>query len=181
MRQKSILVLIAFILGVAGFSCLDFTKEAPKKHVKKPKVSLPARPNLNIRHPSERYVDNSYSIEGLIKNLETLKGKEAHLTGYVTGRSLCPENEEVACSIEPSILLADYTKGPSKKIRIFVNPGEESRLNDFQIGQKVSVTGTLKMVSPKGTVVEMDGLFVLTPIPVPDADTAKKDNKNQKK
>lgn len=175
MWQKNILLIVTLIVSMVNVACLDFTKEKPKKPAKKPTVNLPARPDLNVRHPSEKYVDDSYSIEGLINNLQAIKGKKIHLTGYVVGRSLCPKNEEVACTIEPSILLADYTKGPSKKIRVFVRPGEESRLETFQLRLKVSLSGMAKMVSPKGTVIEMDGLFVLSPVPVSnDVETTNK-------
>ncbi len=144
-------------------SCLKLPEQKPKGPVKKIKVHLPPKPNLNIKHPPVKYVDGSYSVEGLLNNAGKLKGQVVSLSGYVVAHNLCPQNEEVECTIEPSLLLADYTKGHSKKIRVFVRPGEEGRLNDFQVGQKVKLSGSISMVSPKGTVVEMDGLFVMAP------------------
>jgi hypothetical protein len=175
MKKVKIPVAILLILGLGTLSCLDFTKEKPPKKAAKVKVNLPEKPNLAIKHPPKRFVDGSYSVEGFLNNINKIKGHSVKITGYVKVLNLCPQGEDVVCNIEPSVILADYQNGPSKKVRVFALPEHTEQFEGLKVGQKVQFKGKPSMTSPRGTMVELDGLFILDPpADKEDKDTSKK-------
>ena len=158
------LILALGILIVSGCTGTQnrFTsskKGHPRSSIK---VNLPPRPNLDVRHPPKHYLDGSYSVEGLIEDLKKTRGKVVKLTGYIRSLNLCPKNEETVCNIEPSATLADFPSGPSRKIQIFAkDEGGLQILEGLAVGLKVTFKGRPAIISPKGTVIEPQGLLVI--------------------
>jgi len=155
-------LLIAVLLFMGCQTATNNSAGHQSKNRPKIEVNLPPKPNLDIKHPPEMYVDGSYSVEGLLKNFGKLRGKEVKLTGYVKALNLCPEGEDVQCTLEPNAILGDFPTGPSQKIFVFAaDEGGLAILKGLALGQKVTLKGTVKLSSPKATVIEPKGLVVL--------------------
>ena len=163
MRRDILIWSIA--LGLL-FACTSTPKqEIAKKKVSRPKVkvNLPPKPNLDIKHPPELYTDGSYSVEGFFNNFNKLRNKKVKLTGYVKALHLCPEGEDVECHVESYAVLADFPNGPSMKVMIFAkDEAGIALLRGITKGQKVTLEGIATMSSPKGSLIEPNGLLVLS-------------------
>lgn len=152
MRLAITVMGLVACLAVSG--CQRGGSDAQKKGAKEA-VNLPPRPDLAVKPVAEKFQDGAWSIDGLLKNVRDLNGKEATVRGYIEKVEPCKD----PCTTDPHLVLVDDLKAPRKRLTVVLPAGVDPAGFEAKSGQ--TLTGTVGMSSPSGRLINLDGILVL--------------------
>jgi len=159
-RAQGIAFLGALLFGL-GCAQVD-SPTTPEKKVR-PKVNLPAPPDLTPVVIKTHTADGAYTVAGLFASGRKLFEKKVRVHGAVIDRHLCPPPAEgdAPCYPPPNLFLAEGLDATKQQLLVV---GSNEAVARFQTGENVTLEGTFSQWSGDRVFVRSEGLIVLSPL-----------------
>lgn len=176
----------AFLFPVAGLAGLPGC--APP--IPRPQVSqraaeapaLPPAPTLEVKPWRKLLDDGSYTVEGLLRDRDSVMGELVSVTGKVSRVVKCaappavpappaapgkppaeapPPQPPATCNPPQHLILVDPEAGSTPKWELTVYGTMRSALAEVSEGEVTTLTGDFAMMSPDGVFLRQGGMLLL--------------------
>ncbi len=147
----------------------DSALEHPARIAPAGTAELPPVPDLDPPKTPELFADGAFSVRGLQAADKKALAPEITVRGTVAQLHPCALTEK-ACKPAPYLYLTDSKNGQGK--RLLVGGERDLDARGWQQGREVTLKGRYATGSGDGTWFAPQGMLLLTPLPLPDADAS---------
>jgi len=159
--EFSLLVVLGICVGCGGNS--GTATQGTSSGTQPVKVFLPPTPDLERPEPARRHSDGVYTVYGLLKDKQSLGGKDVTVRGLLAELRVCSEEDERLCTLPTHAVLTDEVGDIRRTIPVVGT--SLKTMPGVQLGKELQVSGTLDTLSRDARIVSLEGLLIL---PIPD-------------